>query len=88
MGVVKRRRVKWCGGENMVLCDTEKLGFTPETLTKVLKLFHLVLIYKMNMVASLTKSRGHYDNLYNGMYKGILKNSRYYAKDSSGFYKD
>lgn len=41
----------------------------------------------MNMVASLTKSRGHYDNLYDGMYKGILKNSRYYAKDSSGFYK-
>lgn len=28
MGVVKRRRVKWCGGENMVLCDTKKLGFS------------------------------------------------------------
>lgn len=36
----------------------------PETLTKKLKLFYLVLIYKMNMVASLTKSRDHYDNLY------------------------
>lgn len=28
VNMVKRRRVKWCGGENTVLCDTEKLGFS------------------------------------------------------------